>query len=92
MGHGPQTLETRMNHDAEYWKRIAAHLAACHAATLEHLPKRTFARERDRLKSVCLSAAGYLSELEEPPPYVLTRASVDNAISRCCDAALRSRQ
>lgn len=60
--------------------------------TLEHFPKRGSRRERGRLESVCIAAVGFLSELEEPPPYVLTRASVDYTIGRCKSAVNTSRQ
>lgn len=79
--------------EVQRWKRIAAYLASCHAATLEGLPKRTSKRERDRYVSICTKSASMLRGKEEPRKfYGRTEAQdFESDIERCENAAKNHR-
>lgn len=57
-----------MASEAEYWRRVASYFADCLAASAAQLScnKRLSHVERDRQISICKSAVGYLTEVQDP--------------------------
>ena len=81
-------LETALK-SVQHWKRVAAYLASCHAATLECLPKRASKSERKRLAQVCRRSAAYLIGTESPRQYETQSVEelILSEIRRCENAA-----
>ncbi len=83
----PEVLLAELN----IYKRIAAYLAECHAATAEyegHL-KGTSRSKKDRYAAICNRAADMLAGKEMPKDRSLrtTEDEVAGAIDRCLKAA-----
>jgi len=71
-----------LKREVELWKRNAAYLASCHAATLESLPKSASKSMRSRLKGLCeLSVKMFKGELSR------RSVTVESATERCRLAA-----
>ena len=72
--------------ELQHFRRAAAYLASCQAATLEGLPKSTSASARSRHSRICLAAAklldGDASDIGFPQ-------TVTTARDRCAEAVLR---
>lgn len=77
----------------EYWMRVAAYLASCHAATAEGEGQlsRTSKASRARLKSICESAAQMMAGNDCGMPWGAVRQGGDAArkaaAERCMKAA-----
>lgn len=80
---------TELEREMEYWKRVAAYLASCHAATMQHeaLLSRTSKASRERFRSICEKAARMLRGNDCDLPYGAVRqggdASLEAAVERC---------
>lgn len=69
------------------WKRIAAYLASCHAATAEGLPKSVSGRQKKRHAAICEKAAKWMASDWMSPDYARPDGEeVLAAIKRCEDA------
>lgn len=80
--------EDEMNREILRWKRVAAYLASCHAATLEGLPKSASKSSRQRHANICTKAARFLKGEEEPQRYYNgDDDSMEADIRRCIKAA-----
>ena len=73
--------------ECQRWKRIAAYLASCHAATAEYEGqlKRTSRSSKDRFASICQKAMDYLKGVDSPPEHFSSThdQEIDHAIDRC---------
>jgi hypothetical protein len=82
----------QIEREVEYWKRVAAYLASCHAATMQHeaLLRRTSKSSRERFRSICRAALSMLRGNDSPMPYGAVRQSGDDSVysaaERCEDA------
>ena len=77
---------------ANRWRFVAAHLASCHAGTLECLPKRTSKREWMRHIEICEHAADYLEGKSFPPLFGQDmQKGILWDIERCRKAAVMAR-
>jgi hypothetical protein len=78
-----------LEREVEYWKRVAAYLASCHAATMQHeaLLSRTSKASRERFRGICKTAASMLRGNDAGMPYGAVRqggdASLRSAAERC---------
>ena len=74
-----------LKNEVQQWKRIAAYLASCHAATLQGLPKSASKSSRKRHVDICTHAAEMLRGKRLPPFAHLD--TVESDAARCERAA-----
>lgn len=79
--------------EIQYWKYVASHLASCHAATLEGLPKSASKSTRQRHVNICSSAAEYLKGTKNVDTYSRPFSSlIEWNIKRCEESAVKYAQ
>ncbi len=78
-----QEIEALIN-ELEHFRKGAAFLASCQAATLEGLPKSTSKSQRERHRSICMTAA---KMLQGDITAVRSSESIEWSADRCWSAA-----
>ena len=77
----------RLEQERDYWKRVAAYLAGCHAATLsgEGSLKRTSRTSRDRFATITLIAAEMMEGKDWRAGSGYIYSTPESAAKRCRD-------
>lgn len=78
----------KLEKERDYWKRVAAYLAACHAATLscEGLLKRTSRSSRERFAHIVLMAADMMEGNDWRAGSSYIYSTPEGAAKHCRDA------